>query len=444
MIRSPESRKTETCLNVTTQQREPRTGSNSPDHEARPPPTEPDAARFLTRDPRMWALRGSMFLILLGMGVSWVYAGIWMKENGLGETAIGSLIGLGGALAAGMGLFWGWLSDHTGRSTPIVSAGCLLTGASLIVLAHSRTVAGFALFEVLVAAGASATMTVMPLLALAVIGEERRGAGYGRFRVFGSVGYLIGLYFLAARVTGLERLFLVAGLILLLGAVPLVVANVRTRRHVERHGFGGLLKHPGFCWCLVAVFFFSLGNPAVFAFLAMYAREIGMTQAGVARLMGMCGLTALVALPLMGSISDRIGPRRVLLVAFAAMPVRILLQAVAGGTGGLYAAQLLHFFTWAGPEVTIYVYLTQLVGEQDKGIAVSALVTTRTLSQLVGNPIAGYLAEHWGYRNMFFTMACVSALGLVTFCCTSLRRPIPRPGVPGEDRDREHGGAGHA
>ena len=42
----------------------------------------------------------------------------------------------------------------------------------------------------LVATGISATLTVMPLLALAVIGERNAGAGYGRFRVFGSVGYL--------------------------------------------------------------------------------------------------------------------------------------------------------------------------------------------------------------------------------------------------------------
>ena len=147
-----------------------------------------------------------------------------------------------------------------------------------------------------------------------------------------------------------------------------------------------------------------------------------MAQSGVARLLGMCGVTALVALPLMGSLADRVGPKWILIAAFAAMPARVFIQGMSSGPTGLYAAQLLHFFTWAGPEVTMYVYVTRLVGEQDKGVAVSSLITTRTLSALFANPIIGWLAEHWGYRPMFLVVAGISATGLVLFCSTELRR----------------------
>jgi len=368
----------------------------------------------------MWALRGAMFLILLGAGLVWVYAGIWMKQHGVGETVIGILLGVGSALAAAMGLFWGWLSDRTGRSTPIVSAGCVLTGVSLIVLAHSRTLPGFCLYQLLVACGLPAALNVMPLLVLTVLGEKRPGAGYGRFRMFGSIGYIVGLYVLAARIDGLERLFLIGGVVTIVGVIPLFLANVRPRLHEERHGFAGIVRQPRLAWFLVAVFFFGVGGPAVFTFLAIYAREIGMQQAAVARLMGMCGVTAVVALPIMGSVVDRIGPRCALYLAFAAMPLRVLIQALAGGPPGLYAAQLLHAFTWAGLEVTMYSYVTDLVGDQDKGVAVSALLTTRMLSQLVANPVIGFLAEHHGYRVMFLCVTCMSALGLGVFTVTEL------------------------
>ena len=95
-------------------------------------------AAFLTRDARMWALRGAMFLILLGAGIVWVYAGVWMRSHDQGETAIGVLLGFGAAMTALMAMLWGWLSDHTGRSTPIVCAGRLLTGVGLITLSHVR------------------------------------------------------------------------------------------------------------------------------------------------------------------------------------------------------------------------------------------------------------------------------------------------------------------
>lgn len=363
----------------------------------------------------MWALRGAMFLILLGCGIYWVYAGNWMKENGIGETVIGILGGIAGAVSAGMGLFWGWLSDRTAHCTPIVAGGCLLTALSLVVLAFSRQLTGFAVAQFLSASGLSATLSLMPVLVLAVLGGKSVGGGYGRFRLFGSIGYVAGLYVLASRVRGLDTLFLVASLALGLAVVPLFWARVQPRRHVERHGFAVFAREPRLVAFLIAVFLLGLGGPATFTFLSLYAREIGMNQAEIARLMGVCGLVAMFGLPLSGIISDRIGTRPVLAITFLAMPVRLLMQATAAGSGGLYAAQLLHFFTWAGLEVTMYIYVTQITGDQDKGVAVSAVVTTRTLSGVLGSPLCGWLAEHLGYRAMFVVMALTGALSFAAF-----------------------------
>ncbi len=363
----------------------------------------------------MWGLRGAMFLILLGAAVIWIYAGVWMKEQGVGETFIGMLAGFGSALAAGLGLFWGWLSDRTGKSTAIVVAGCLLTGVSLAVLAQSRTASGFVFYQALAASGLAATMSIMPLLALTLIGEQHSGAGYGRFRVFGSVGYMFALYVLAALVPGIPRLCLTASVLIILGTVPLVLANIQPRRHVRRLGFAALTRHPALLGFLAAVFFTSMGGPAVFTFLSLYSKDLGMSQAGIGRLMGMCGVVALAGLPVMGSLADRFGPWRVMLVGFLAMPIRILLQAMAHSPGALYLPQVLHLFTWAGPEVTAYLYVTKLAGKRDRGVAISALVTTRTMGQFAGNPLCGWLAEHAGYRVMFLTMAALSAVGLVLF-----------------------------
>jgi len=369
-----------------------------------------------------------MFLILLGAAVIWIYAGIWMKDQGMGETFIGTLGGVGSALAAGFGLFWGWLSDRTGRSTAIVAAGCLLTGVALVVLAQSRTPEGFVLYQGLAASGLAATMSIMPLLALTLVGERHSGAGYGRFRIFGSFGYMFALYVLAGLVPDISRLCITAAVLIIIGTIPLVLANIQPRRHVRRLGFSALTRRPALLGFLAAVFFTSMGGPAVFMFLSLYGRKMGMGQASIGRLMGMCGVVALVGLPVMGSLADRYGPRRVMLVGFLAMPVRILLQAAAHGPGGLYLAQIFHLFTWAGPEVTAYLYVTKLAGKQDRGVAISALVTTRTLGQLAGNPTCGWLAEHAGYHTMFLTMAALSTVGLILFVVFSRSVDGPRGG----------------
>ena len=385
-------------------------------------------AAFLTRDSRMWALRAAMFVILLGAGIVWVYASVWMRSHGMGETAIGALMGFGGALTTLMAMLWGWLSDHTGRSTQIVCLGCLLTGGGLITLSQSESMPGFVASQILVASGISATMAIMPLLALAVLGNEKRGAGYGRFRMFGSLGYIVGLYGLAAAVRGMEKLLLVAGIAMALGVIPLLLADVQPTRHRDRNGMRGLLRHRHFLGFLVAVFFFSLGGPAAFAFLALYAQtpQFALDQASTGRLLGMCGVMAVVALPLMGSLADRLGSRWILMLSFAAMPLRLLTQAATGTVLGLYVAQCFHFLTWAGPEVVVYVYATRLVGERDKGVAISAYFTTRTLAAIVANPAIGFLAEHAGFRPMFLIVACFSSLGFAVFWALERRSPDHR------------------
>ena len=378
----------------------------------------------------MWGLRSAMFLILLSCGVVWVYAGIRMKDHGLGETFIGVLLGVGGALSAVMGLFWGWLSDRSGRSTPIVAAGCLLIGAAVTILWGSRHAGHFVAYQLVVSCGMSATLTVMPLLALTLIGSGAPGAGYGRFRVFGSLGYMFALYGLASALRGLDRLLPVAAVCAAAAVVPLLWANVRPRRHAQRHGLASLFRHPPLVRFLFAVFLFSLGSPSVFTFLALYARDLGMGQAEVGRLLGVLGVAALIGLPVMGTVADRIGREHVLLLGFVAMPVRILIQAAAGSPLGLYLAQCLHFLTWAGPEVAAYTYVTLIAGEQDRGVAVSALITTRTLGHLVGAPLTGYLAEHAGYPRMFVTMAALSSVGLFVFLANRWRSPSPHTPAP--------------
>jgi len=363
----------------------------------------------------MWALRCAMFLILLGCGIVWTYAGIWMKQQGAGETFIGLLIGAGSALSAAAGLFWGWLADRTAGATPVAAAGCLLTAVALLVLAVSHSAAGFCLYQMLVSTGMAATLSIMPVLALALIGEERPGSGYANFRIFGSLGYIVGLFVLASLVRDLAHVLLASSVLLASAIAPLMLANVETRGHVRHYGISALVRRPGLPGMLAAVFFYAMGVPAVFTFLALYAHRIGMDNAAVGRLMGMCGVVALPGLPLMGLAADRLGARLVLGAGFVALPVRILLQAAASGPTGLFAAQLLHLLTWAGPEVTAYTFVTRLAGRRDRAVAVSGLVTARTLGQLAGNPLCGWLAERAGYRTMFAVMAAVSFFGFLLF-----------------------------
>ncbi len=387
---------------------------------AQKPGSKSDPSLLCTRNPRMWMLRASMFLAVVGMGITWTYAGPWMKENGLGETVIGSIAGGGALLFAGMGMLWGWLSDRTGRTTWFAAFGAVLAGSSLLVLSNSSSVGDFILFQLLSAVGLSALLTLVPVLAMTVLRENGSTDGYGNFRVFGAVGYLFALFFLAMFVQGLPSLFLVCGVLACLACVPVLLSRIAPERHGGKGGFGAVLRKKRVCVILLAFFFCHLAMPAMFMFTTIYAKvEMGMDQSGVAMLGGVCGVTATFGLPLMAVAAKRMGARTILLISFAAVPLRLIAIMLSPGPMSLYATQLFHLLTWAGPEAVVYFYMASLIGRKQSGVAVSAYMFVQTIGRVIGNPVAGYLAEHIGFRPMFLAMAGVSVLGLLLFVVAS-------------------------
>jgi len=373
------------------------------------------AAETDEKTRRLWWLRGACFLQLVAMGTIFSFETVWMREHGLGETLIGVLLAVATALVLVAGIGWGLLADRTGRPAWIVAGGCLSMAGALFLLAHCREPAHFAAYAVLRGISYPMIWNIMPLLALSVLAGRAAGRGYGSYRIFGSMGYILATLVLPRLLPDIGTLLMLAAGAMLLAYLPLRAGRFPVQRRREHGGWRELLTNHELLGLFAAAFFFAMANPAIYAFLPVYARRLGADVKFIGLLLAFNGIIGLVAMPVCGRIVDRFGPRRMLWLAFLAQPLRLAVYSLVSDYRWLIAPQALHFFTWAGLEVSAVLFITRLAGEGRSATAMSGYMGMHVLGSIVGVSLTGLVAENLGYGVMFRGSALCSTLGLLVF-----------------------------
>ena len=380
--------------------------------EPRPSPAD--------RSRRLWFLRAAIFCQLCGIGVSFAFATVWMKDQGLGEFLIGKVAAVSTGLVLVAGIGWGVLADRTGRPGLIAVGGSIAMAAAMLVLAYSSRPAQFFAYAVVRGISYPMVWNMMPLLAVSAMRDGSVGRSYGLYRIFGSLGYIVATLVLPRLVPGIQSLLVIAAGVLVLGALPLVPCCRRLHRTRHHESVASLLRNRELLALFGAVFFFAFAGPALYAFMPIYARQLGADNRFIGLLLSANGFIALVALPVSGLIVDRFGPRRMLWLALLAQPIRVVALSFITRYEWLLAPQLLHFFTWAGFEVAAVLFITRLAGPGRSATALSVYTGIQVLGGTLGVTAAGYLAERLGYVVMFRASALAAGVGLLVFTAVLL------------------------
>ena len=164
-------------------------------------------------------------------------------------------------------------------------------------------------------------------------------------------------------------------------------------------------------WMIGTVF--GIATAGVFTFVKRYAMETQVASVG-AFFTAYAG-TAIAVRLVGGSVPDRVGPRRLLPLALAALAVGIGLLAFARSQAEVLGSGVLcgigHGFA--------YPILSSMVvsraRESERGAAISILTALPDLGMLVGAPTAGWILEATGFSAMFAASAAMLALGTLVF-----------------------------
>lgn len=166
-----------------------------------------------------------------------------------------------------------------------------------------------------------------------------------------------------------------------------------------------------------------LGFTIILPLLPFYSERMGASPTVVGELVSTYALCQLIAGPILGQLSDRLGRRPLLLVSQAGTLAGFLLLAFSRQVWLLFVARAIDGAT-AGNLSIAQAYISDVTKPHERAKSFAMIGIAFGFGFLVGPAISGFLA-HYGYQAPIFA---ASALSFTTILCTffllSKREPI--------------------
>ncbi len=286
------------------------------------------------------------------------FLGTWLAGAAAWSPAriglVTTLVGVGSLLLSAP---FGALVDRLGRPRLLIALACGAILCGTLAILPARSFGGVFAAQMLAAAGGTLLLPAVTALTLGIVGKDRFPQQQGRNQAFNHLGILLaaGLISLGTGLLGGAVAFWVLGAM----AVLAIVATVTTPGHCyserravgwkedaddkpERAGLKSIVGNRRLLVLAVALALFNLGNGGM---LSLLGQKLVATAADAttwtARYVMVAQLVMVPVALFAGSLADRSGRRRLLLVAFAVLPVRALLSATIDDPYWLIAAEVL-------------------------------------------------------------------------------------------------------
>jgi predicted MFS family arabinose efflux permease len=359
------------------------------------------------------------------------FVAVYLTTQKWTQIDIGLILTVGGLVALAGQMPGGALVDAA-RSERLV-AGFAIAAIAISALAYAAS----PIFAVILAAAvlhAAASCVLGPAMAaigLGLVGHAAIGERLGRNARFAAIGNG-----LAAAAMGACGYLLSARAVFFITAALLVPALLALRLIAAReidperaHGgtpqrragrrvtelLGLARKRPLviFAGC---VMLFHLANAAMLPLMGSVVTARSSQWATVLIAACIVGPQLLVAIssPWVGRKAQAWGRRPLLIVAFAALPLRGLIFATVTNPYLLVAAQLLDGVTAAVFAVMVPLVIVDLTrGTGHFNLGQGIVGTTTGIGASVSTTYAGYLSDHFGSPIAFLGLTAVAMLGLV-------------------------------
>jgi MFS family permease len=393
-----------------------------------------------------WTIVGAgIVMTCIGIG-SMLSLGVFLQpmSEAMGWSRTGiSLAALLNFLCMGVGAFlWGTLSDRYGTRVVVLCGGILL-GGGLVAASQAATLGQFqAVFGVVVGVAAGsfyAPMTATTTqwftrhrsLAVALVSA---GLGLGSMTVAPLAGWLIASYGwrVAMLVLGdLAWLLLVPAALLVRnppGALePAPAARGLARRELT---VGQALRTPQFAAISLTHFACCAAHSGPIFHMVTNAIDHGVSALAATTVLSAAGLASLTGRVVCGLLADRLGAKRVLIVALAVQATAVALYLVARDLTGLYLVALMFGLAYGGVMPLYAIVVRDYFGARIMGGVFGAVGAVSTLGMALGPWAGGWLYDSFGSYFWLFVGSAGIGLGAVAIAF-AFRPPQPlRAAVP--------------
>ncbi|UUZ85390.1 MFS transporter [Paenibacillus sp. P26] len=256
----------------------------------------------------------------------------------------------------------------------------------------------------------------------------QRGSGqYGRFRLWGSIGYGIGGLIATALTLRLPlgSIFITAALILAAGTVITLRIAPGSQTHADQRDNGQAAPYRLFSvqfllFLLMAVLL-QVANSFYGSFFGIYIHDLGGDQSYIGMAIMISAVCELPFFYYASAVVGRWGPLRTLAVAGLFYALRWLWLGLIPHTYTALLTQSLHGATFCLYYAAAMEYIARSVPKQARTTAISVFTAVTALASIAGNLMNGYLYDRTGLLTSPYTAAGFALLAALGYWLMSLR-----------------------
>lgn len=350
------------------------------------------------------------------------------EELGIADSVLGTLVSVYSLMVGIFAILAGPVSDKMGRRRILILGAATMT----VALALHGLVRGYTSFlAVRLLAGTAGGM--LSGAAVSYIGDffpyNRRGWATGWVMSGSAVGQIVGIPLgiaLSAR-WGFRAPFYIfavtmaATVVLLWLRIPQPEVK-RTEGKLSigqaARDYGAMLRRPEVRWASGAFFTQYLGISLFVVYMPTWLeRDLGVTPNQIALMYLLGGVANVLTGPQAGRISDRVGRRKIVLMACVGLSV--VMAATPYLVTGASVAYPVFFLTMVLIAMRISPFsalLTALVTDERRGSLMSLSVALGQVGMAVGGALAGPLYAQTGYAsNTALAALSVLTMGLIVW-----------------------------
>jgi len=341
---------------------------------------------------------------------------------GAGAMALGLIEGVAESTAALLKVFSGIWTDRTGQRKPLVVAGYGLSGAMRPLIGLAGAWPAVLVLRFADRVGKGLRSSPRDALIADVTDMTIRGRAYGFHRAMDHAGAVLGPLVAAVLLKGaglpLREVFLLAAVPAVAVLVVLLLGVKEPPRQAASSATAAKFLAPwsalgpDYRRLLLAVLVFTLGN-STDAFLILRLGQTGVAAAGIALLWSAHHVVKMIANYYGGRLSDRIGPRTMILAGWLFYSGIYLTFGWLNSAPWLIGIFLAYGIYFGLVEPAERAWVASLVPPELRGTAFGWYHGAIGLAALPASVAFGLLWQKWGAAVAFSTGAVLAAVAVV-------------------------------
>jgi MFS transporter, PPP family, 3-phenylpropionic acid transporter len=365
------------------------------------------------------AVSSVTFLNYAARGMTLPFINLYLVVVGFTATEIGIVLGISAFVRLVVPPMLNALADNTGRHRQLfigLVLGTALTTLALVFPISKLWLAGVVIARDSLDLPSASLLSQLTIAKLKVAGRDI----YGRIRAWGSLGWGVTAMISGSilNLGGYALLFVIAALI---NIVSLAISRILPARTTEGtyqpdddlQDGPTRKRKPAFYILMTSWFLFYVGMSTTAGFMFIYfQQELGVSNAMIGVLAAVAALAEIPSMMLIDLLLRRVNIRATLITGILGMAALWVAMSLLAGPALLILLMMVRgtFFTFQNVSMTLLVSRVSHPTNAATNQAI-AYVTVPALAVLMTGPIAGWIFDNIGPRELFQVVAMVAVLG---------------------------------